>query len=88
MADVSNVFYQNLLAFLTSKNSGFGSILRLNAWKISNQNIQDTLWAFFRKQIFSAKLEQFGDNLRPNLSKNFQKFRPLGTFQMFLSIFS
>ena len=50
---------------LTNKNSGIGSILRLNAWyhleveKISNQNMQDPRWAFFRKQIFSAKLGQF-----------------------------
>ena len=56
----------------------------LKAEKISNQNIHDPLWAFFRKQIFSAKLEQLGDNLRPNRSKTLEKFRPLSKFQMFL----
>ena len=43
---------------------GIGSILRLNAWfrlkgeKISNQNIQDQLWALFRPKV-CAKLGQF-----------------------------
>ena len=47
----------------------------MKAEKISNQNIQDQLWAFFRKHIFSAKLGQFRDNLRPNLSKNIEKIK-------------
>ena len=34
--------------------------------------------------ISEKKLGQFGDNLRPNLSQNLAKFRPLCTFQMFL----
>ena len=58
--------FSEFVGQLTSKKNVIDSILRLNAWyhmkaeKISNQNIQDQLWAFFRKHIiFSAKLGQF-----------------------------
>ena len=44
--------FSEFFGLLTSKNSGIGSIFRLNAWyhlkaeKISNQNIQDPLGHF------------------------------------------
>ena len=80
MANVSNGFF--IICWpIDGKKSVIGSILRLNAWyhmiaeKILNQNIQNQLWAFFRKHIFNAKLGQFRDNLRPNLSKNLEKIK-------------
>ena len=82
MANVSNGFFR-ICWPIDEQKSVIGSILRLNAWyhmkaeKIANQNNQDQLWAFFRKHIFSAKLGQFRDNLRPNLSKNLEKIKAI-----------
>ena len=96
------IFYDDFLPFFgpkVRKNSTQAVEGRLNAWchqkaeSILKHNLYDPLLAiigFFQKKNIQcqnwAKLAQFGDNLRPNLSQNLKKFMPLGIFQVFLQL--